>query len=129
MSDKIELKPCPFCGGKAKMVVYPNYNDGNDYVVICTKCDAGVPNWCETEEEATRQWNKRFDVTDKIELRSCPFCGGEAVIEHNSEYDDEGYAVRCSECGIESPNCCSDEHEAAQWWNRRAGNANKEGSV
>lgn len=121
MIDKVDLKNCPFCGGEAEMVVYNNYNNYNhDYAVHCTKCGATVPIWRETEEEATRQWNKRFDVTDKIELRSCPFCGGEAVIEHNSEYDDEGYVVRCSECGIEASNWCSNEHETAQWWNRRA---------
>ena len=118
MSD---LKNCPFCGGQAEMVVYSYYND--DFVVRCTKCGATVPIWRETAEEAARQWNKRFDVTDEIKLRSCPFCGGEAVIEHNSEYDNEGYAVRCSECGIESPdNRFCNEHEAAQWWNRRIQN-------
>ncbi len=59
MSDKIELKPCPFCGGKAKMVVYTNYNDYNDYVVNCTKCGASVPIWHETEKEAAQWWNRR----------------------------------------------------------------------
>lgn len=122
MTGENELKPCPFCGGKAEMEVYTKYNGDNDCVVKCIKCGATVPIWHETEEEAARQWNNRFDVTDKIELKTCPFCGGEARMEHFSEYDDEGYAVRCSECGIESPNCCSNEHEAAQWWNRRAEN-------
>lgn len=118
MSD---LENCPFCGGKAEMVVYSYYND--DFVVRCTKCGATVPIWRETEEEAARQWNKRFDVTDKIKLLACPFCGGEAAIEHLSEYDDEGYVVRCSVCGIEAPdNCFCNEHEAAQWWNRRIQN-------
>ena len=72
MIDKVDLKNCPFCGGEAEMVVYTNYND--DYAVRCTKCGATVPIWRETREEAARQWNKRFDVIDKIELKPCPFC-------------------------------------------------------
>lgn len=120
MTGENELKPCPFCGGEAVVEKWRQFNMNAAYVVKCSECGATVPIWRETEEEATRQWNKRFDVTDKIELKTCPFCGGEAWFEHLSECDDEGYAVRCSECGIESPNCCSNEHEAAQWWNRRA---------
>lgn len=60
-----ELKPCPFCGGKAKMVVYTNYNDDNDYVVNCTRCDATVPIWHETPEEAAQCWNRRAGNANK----------------------------------------------------------------
>ncbi|WP_276694231.1 CPXCG motif-containing cysteine-rich protein [Ruminococcus champanellensis] len=55
MIDKVDLKNCPFCGGKAEMEVYTKYNGDNDYVVNCTKCGATVPIWHETEKAAARQ--------------------------------------------------------------------------
>ena len=56
MSD--ELKPCPFCGGKAII-------DGCDetlWIVICKKCDASI-GYKETEQEAIEAWNSRVEPT------------------------------------------------------------------
>ena len=57
---KIELKPCPFCGSRAKIF----YVDStNDYCVVCQDedllCCARLP-YCRSEEEAKMQWNKRL---------------------------------------------------------------------
>lgn len=55
MSDLI-LRPCPFCGGKAKLV-----GDGrNGFKVWCLSnfCDAQV-GWCAVKEDAIRNWNRR----------------------------------------------------------------------
>ena len=58
---EVELKPCPFCGGKAEML---NYSD-NEWLVHCTVCDGMVERWRETEHEAIEQWNRRAnDETD-----------------------------------------------------------------
>lgn len=62
-----KLKPCPFCGGKAEMLIN-KYNDlRKEYLVACTKCDGMVERWRETEEEATEQWNRR--VSDKEDTK------------------------------------------------------------
>lgn len=61
-----ELKPCPFCGGKAKQIEtykyvglgksIPQYyircdnSDCNLYVATCNR---------DTKEEATEEWNRR----------------------------------------------------------------------
>ena len=54
----IDLKPCPFCGGKAKVV--------KTYWTIyikCQCCDARS-NCKETEQKAAEAWNRRVGDTD-----------------------------------------------------------------
>lgn len=56
---KINLKPCPFCGGEAK--VEENELFGGCYEASCTnlKCDAFVTD--DSEREVVRKWNDRHD--------------------------------------------------------------------
>lgn len=51
-----ELKPCPFCRGKAKLQSYYK-----DHCVYCTKCNASTMKWFPTEIEAIEAWNRRAD--------------------------------------------------------------------
>lgn len=54
--DKNELKPCPFCGGKAELYA-SKVADGLRWVT-CTECYAsGEP--CDDTESAIRAWNRR----------------------------------------------------------------------
>lgn len=79
---KIELKPCPFCGGEAELIddsgrhgkVYSVYhqcprNGGkfNRYGSVCTlTIDTG---WYDTAEEATEAWNTRaLPIPDTPEI-------------------------------------------------------------
>lgn len=57
MSNMIDLKPCPFCGGRA------NLEDlGWPHHVYCTECGAKVTS-CKFEKEgeleAIEKWNRR----------------------------------------------------------------------
>ena len=57
------------------------------------------------------------------ELKSCPFCGGEAVCHQNtmSDYESGWYwAVWCSTCGA-STECHGIEDDAIKAWNTRKG--------
>ena len=50
-----ELKPCPFCGGKAEAIrVY-----ANEWYVQCTICPCTMIGGYYTEKEAIESWNKR----------------------------------------------------------------------
>ena len=61
-----ELKPCPFCGGRAcinkrlKWWSNSGHADRYEYGVTCTSpfCIA-IPSIFKTEEEAIEKWNKR----------------------------------------------------------------------
>jgi Lar family restriction alleviation protein len=67
-----ELKPCPFCGGEAKLIrTHPNpaIDWGGRYgttvwEVYCSNtdcpCEAGT-GWKNTEAEAIEAWNTRHD--------------------------------------------------------------------
>lgn len=55
MSDK-KLKPCPFCGGEAKVM-------GSDsdpfFMVVCLKCGLKAKWYHDLRDEATIHWNER----------------------------------------------------------------------
>ena len=59
-----------------------------------------------------------------IELKPCPFCGGEAEIIRQPGYGDKPYAASCGTGGCMAvifP--FATPEEAAKKWNRRTGNA------
>ena len=53
-----ELKPCPFCGGKASIMRY-HYIDNASYC-YCTACKVKMPNSL-TRKEAIEAWNRRAE--------------------------------------------------------------------
>jgi len=59
-----ELKPCPFCGGKADKVwiptamSIPNITTGG-FAISCSTCYAVQLTGAKTKEEAINKWNNR----------------------------------------------------------------------
>ena len=67
------LKPCPFCGGEAKL--HESYFGG--YLVGCHgKCWVVTQRY-ETESEAIEAWNTR--VKPPCGSNYCPLCGAKVV--------------------------------------------------
>lgn len=56
-----ELKPCPFCGGEAKIVTYRNeYSRINPTLVGCSVCKTQTALY-DKRKEAIKAWNRRAD--------------------------------------------------------------------
>lgn len=107
-----ELKPCPFCGGEARIhskVLAEGFDSG--YWAVCDECGKGDTLPHESEEKAAAAWNARAAVTD--EQFAMAVHNGEAwqrVRECHmvpvSLYDEEWVdGIECDECGW------SDVHE------------------
>lgn len=61
-TSEIELKPCPFCGGRA---VFQDNNSCCSYV-YCKKCGAtgetvNVSKKFSSDEKAAEKWNRRIN--------------------------------------------------------------------
>jgi len=75
MTNKPELKPCPFCGGEAEF--YPNDIEGEENWVECcnAKCQATNGYVRRTPEEALSAWNTRSEPAapslDEVEREIC----------------------------------------------------------
>lgn len=64
--SRIDLLPCPFCGGEADTLNGSSYQYGTDaWVCFCTSCDAQGP-VKGTERKAVEAWNAR--VIDRYAL-------------------------------------------------------------
>ena len=55
-----DIKPCPFCGGKAFLGQYQTNFFATLYAVRCEDCNS-VGKSCKTEEEAAEAWNRRVN--------------------------------------------------------------------
>lgn len=85
-----ELKPCPFCGGDARIIAKP-YEPK-----VCVGCDddtclgfSGLGWLYDSEKEATEDWNRRAERTCRMEYNE--------RWSHDEYYPTECY--NCSECG------------------------------
>lgn len=80
-------------------------------------------------------------MTERLELKPCPFCGGKAEVKKNRVYTEYGLCVHCTECNVHTKTTLYDctyqyyhgqrdvfitremaEQRSAELWNRRANN-------
>ena len=90
-----ELKPCPFCGGKARVICNP-FAEGDAYFITCVECDMLTGNF-DSEALVIEAWNARAEKTCHLISRynasafwfECTECGGNSL--HRYKY--------CPHCG------------------------------
>lgn len=60
----------------------------------------------------------------EIDLLPCPFCGRKAEFVMGENYRENSEWIKCYSCGVETK-CFDTPEEAAEAWNRRAGEQNE----
>lgn len=53
-----ELKPCPFCGKKPRIIKHEFYGCRDTFGIKCSCGSEGYQFW-ETAQKATEEWNRR----------------------------------------------------------------------
>lgn len=96
-----ELKPCPFCGGRA---VVRAFTISRSFVVCCEDCPIGFLVPYDSEEEAVEAWNTRAERTCRVVKNSRKY-----VLSDGTELFDDGCSIcngyigagenYCSNCG------------------------------
>lgn len=58
----MELKPCPYCGGEAEMIITCHVPHGHEYTPRCkdTRCAGRLTKKWLSEEAAIAAWNRRY---------------------------------------------------------------------
>ena len=110
-----ELKPCPFCGGEAKLVIGTLRDGGyieNCAFVRCERCGARSYEFheCVTPDEvqgyASEAWNRRDERTCRmVDCGSRDTCVvNRELVSGNIVSMEFGYK-QCSECGANVFDC------------------------
>ena len=60
MNNAVELKPCPFCGGKAEL--WRAHADRPAWIACGGECVVLVTRECKTDDEAAAIWNRRTET-------------------------------------------------------------------
>lgn len=95
-----DLKPCPFCSGKAVMRKIIN---SGEYVCSCELCNATPAPWGQnSEEEAANIWNTRKKPYESRKKLPCPKCGTPRPETwfSSSMLEDKKVGIKCRECGF-----------------------------
>jgi len=58
-----ELKPCPFCGGKAEAQY--GWGDYNCHQIVCSNCGV-MTGGSNTQEQAEEEWNRREEKQNAV---------------------------------------------------------------
>lgn len=86
-----ELKPCPFCGGKA--FITPEYQGGQRLVIRCNECSAIGPQFL-NENAMIKSWNTRKEPKPDTSLFVCEIC-------HDTGHYYDHLKFRSVKCGCQ----------------------------
>lgn len=82
-----ELKPCPFCGGDASLIVktFFGFPEEEIYTVACNDCKSQSC-YSDDRKETVKVWNTRpvKDETYRLLKRQCNIC---KLKDHETECD------------------------------------------
>lgn len=107
----VEIKTCPFCGGKAKLE-----KNVEGYTIICTECGASTGTSYQYDENDTiKDWNSRYFG---FRFKPCPCCGGIAKLDSVVCQGTKYYALRCENCYV-GFKAYTNAKELVKAWNTR----------
>ena len=113
------LKPCPFCGGEAKLLKIP-VPDKNMciYTVQCTQCTKSIAHPFATKKEAIKTWNSIDNGGKELLIfKACPLCH-HAPLPTIIDKDSNIWMVGCLKC---SDTCfIGDAQKVNALWNAYA---------
>ena len=67
-AKEVKLKPCPFCGGPAKLAEHYWENTRTEsFTVDCVECGGCMDQHMDSEQEAADAWNQRAVESDPME--------------------------------------------------------------
>lgn len=98
-----ELKPCPFCGGKADWFVLEKMNNEKLYYVECSYCFARTGYYF-TEYESIKEWNKRIPDWISVNKR-LPEESGDYLVFVEGLIENMMYSKRHSAWNATDLNC------------------------
>ena len=102
-----ELKPCPFCGGKAEVVPYSVYGKVKSYFVNCLNCGCQIRDYT-SKQNAEKAWNE-------IRKRKSRWVKVEGRLPAPDEYDWVLVNVKFDEDGTYGvPHIA--EYRNGEWW-------------
>lgn len=120
-----ELKPCPFCGGKAKLLKFSS-PDKNMFIftVQCTQCTKTIAHPFTAKKEAIKTWNsiKSRPKEELLVFKACPICNHAPLVKHTKiDKDREIYMVSCPKC-FDDTCFVGDALQVNALWNAYASN-------
>ena len=60
-----------------------------------------------------------FITTEERQIKLCPLCEGKAEVSRIDGTTRDWFAIRCTDCGLQTPHTFTTEKDAVDFWNKR----------
>lgn len=95
-----ELKPCPFCGGKATIIRISAVYSKDTFFATCTDCGVEMPRVAINREQAAEAWNRRAGSVVSAHWEYAGESDGKKIYRcTNCQMLLSGTGNFCKECG------------------------------